>query len=266
MKKYRIITLSIVFIISTLVIIPNINRIKQYIKRTEIFNKTNNRNLNVPANEAEKQKWVFKSYNKSVFGVDFSHYQGIINWKKVKLFNNKIPIKFVVVRATMGSNKKDIYFKHNWKKSKQKKIIRGAYHYYRPNENSIKQADNYIKRVKLEKGDLPPILDIEKVSTTQSIKSLRVGLKKWLDKIEKHYEVKPIIYTGDKFYKTYLSNGEFDDYILWIANYNSIEQPNTKEWEIWQFSDKGKINGVNEFVDLNVFNGDIKKLNKILIN
>ena len=52
MKKYRIITLSIVIIVSSLVIIPNINRIKQYIKLTEIFNKTNNtRNLKVPANE-----------------------------------------------------------------------------------------------------------------------------------------------------------------------------------------------------------------------
>jgi len=143
------------------------------------------------------------------FGIQTSYYQGLIDWNKLKHFNNNVPISFAVVRATMGSQKKDNYFTHNWRSAKKSKIIRGAYHYYRPNENSTKQAQNYIKRVKLNKGDLPPILDIEKVSSKQSINSLRIGLLNWLRIIEQHYGIKPIIYSGDKFCKSYLSTSEF---------------------------------------------------------
>jgi lysozyme len=47
---------------------------------------------------------------------------------------------------------------------------------------------------------------------------LKLGLRRWLEAIEAHYKVKPIIYTGEKYYDDFLKE-EFSDY-LWIANYN----------------------------------------------
>ena len=223
------------------------------------------RNVVVRTSEAQKQAKVFSNYKDYVFGIDFSHYQGLVDWDKIKQFKNKKEISFAVVRATMGRKKKDNYFTHNWRSSKRIKIIRGAYHYYRPNENSTQQAKNYIKRVKLQKGDLPPILDIESISRTQSVRSLQVGLKNWLTIVEKHYGVKPIIYSGDKFHKLYLRGSEFKGYILWVANYNCVNQPKTKGWNFWQFSEKGSIKGINEHVDLNVFKGTKQELEQILI-
>jgi lysozyme len=164
----------------------------------------------------------------------------------------------------MGHNGKDIYFNYNWKKLKDRKIIRGAYHYYRPNENSIKQANNFIKRVKLKEGDMPPILDIEQIPTVQSVENLRKGLKRWLDAVEKHYKVKPILYTNDHYFKEYLTKRDFKDYNLWIANYNNVRHPKTGKWKLWQFSEKGNLNGVEGFVDFNVFRGDINDLNGML--
>ena len=61
-------------------------------------------------------------------------------------------------------NHKDTKFDYNWKQAEKQNLLRGAYHYYRPNENSTEQANFFIKTVKLGKGDLPPILDIEKYS------------------------------------------------------------------------------------------------------
>ena len=223
------------------------------------------RNISIPRSESKKQEWIFNQHKNCVFGVDFSHHQGLVDWDKIRYFNNKKEISFVVLRATMGTKRKDNYFTHNWKAALKQGIIRGAYHYYRPNENSTKQANNYIKRVKLRKGDLPPILDIESLSRKQSVRSLQIGLKNWLNIIEKHYGVKPIIYSGDKFNRTYLQGNEFKSYLLWIANYNRVEEPKTKDWSFWQFSEKGKINGVNEFVDFNVFKGSAQDLEDILI-
>jgi lysozyme len=43
--------------------------------------------------------------------------------------------------------------------------LSGSYHYYRPNENSLEQATLLLKRF-LKKGDLPPVLDIERLPET----------------------------------------------------------------------------------------------------
>lgn len=215
--------------------------------------------------EKNKIDRVFKKYNTYTFGIDFSHYQGKVDWTKIKNIYNDIPISFVFLRATMGTKRKDKYFKYNWSEAKKHTIKVGAYHYYRPNENSTKQASNFIKNVKLEKGDLPPVLDIEKLPTKQSLKSLKIGLINWLTIIEKHYGVKPIIYSGDTFYRKHLSSGEFDNYTIWIANFNNVQNPKTKNWEIWQFSEKGIVQGVNEKVDLNVFKGSYDYFEKLLV-
>ena len=67
-------------------------------------------------------------------------------------------------------------------------FIRGAYHFYNPKTDASRQADFFIRSVKLESGDLPPVLDIEVRGEDE--KKLRRDLKVWLDKIEDYYRVK----------------------------------------------------------------------------
>ena len=202
---------------------------------------------------------VLQHHQKNTFGIDVSHYQGKINWNDVQKVQDSFPISFVFVRATAGSVKVDRRFAVNWLQSKEKGFIRGAYHYYRPNENSILQANNFINSVSLQKGDLPPVLDIEDVPRVQSIENLKIGLRKWLNKIEDHYGMKPIIYSGESFYNTHLYK-DFSDYTFWIANYNFYVENIDEDWSFWQFTDKGSVQGVKEFVDVNIYNGDKKKL------
>jgi len=194
----------------------------------------------------------------AVFGIDVSHYQDIIDWSKVENIPGLRPVEFVFIRATMGRSKRDSYFTYNWKSTKGK-FLRGAYHYYRPDENSLLQADNFIKVVTLEEGDLPPVLDIEKMPKGQSMDSLKIGLKRWLNKVENHYKVRPIIYSGDHYFNNFLEK-EFADYTLWIANYNRSLKAPKKHWKMWQYSEKGVIDGINEFVDLNLFDGSLEEL------
>lgn len=67
------------------------------------------------------------------------------------------------------------------------------------------------------------MLDIEKRGKDEN--QLRRDLKLWLDKIEQHYKVKPILYTSYKFKTRYLNDSVFNSYPYWIAHYyvDSVE-------------------------------------------
>ena len=214
-------------------------------------------------NVAKRNQQILAHYQNNIFGIDVSEYQGNINWDKVNFMGENAPINFVFIRATVGNDRVDSAYKKNWKAS-DKKFIRGAYHYYRPNENSIDQAKLFIKTVHLEKGDFPPVLDIEKLPRNQSIDSLKVGLNRWLKRVEAHYGIKPIIYSGDTYYTDFLE-AEFSDYIFWIAHYDFFETTINPKWTIWQFTEKSKITGIRGNVDLNIFNGDIDDLKSLTV-
>lgn len=208
---------------------------------------------------------VLKAHNELTFGFDVSQFQGEINWEKVDSVEHRFPLNFVFVRATAGNDKVDTRFDENWVAAKRHHFIRGAYHYYRPNENSIEQANNFIKTVTLHKGDLPPVLDIEKLSENQSIDSLKVGLKRWLQKVDKHYKVRPIIYTGEKYYNDFLKE-DFTEYTFWVANYNFFVENIKDDWLFWQFTEKARIDGIEQRVDINIYNGTPKMLQYLTIN
>ncbi len=205
---------------------------------------------------------IVSRHKDKVFGIDVSHYQGKINWDSLQNGNKEFPLHFVYIRATAGKNGTDSRFKANWKSAGKHGFLKGAYHYYRPNENSLKQAENFIDKVKLKKGDLPPVLDIEQIPSEQSMDSLKSGLKRWIDKVEKHYGMKPIIYSGESFYTDFLRE-EFKGYSLWIANYSFFAEEIRPEWLFWQFTDKATVNGIEGNVDVNIYNGSLKGLKAI---
>lgn len=228
-----------------------------------------NKNVNALSKEERKiaDIRIYEVLSKQpdkVVGFDVSQYQGNIQWDEIRKIEDTFQLQFVFVRATAGKNKVDSQFKENWKQARKHQFIRGAYHYYRPNENSIQQAENFIQTVKLEPGDFPPVLDIEQLPKKQSLDSLKVGLKRWLSKVEKHYKVKPIIYSGESYYNDFLKK-EFSDYPFWIANYNFWRNQPESHWLLWQFTEKAQVSGIKGTVDVNIFNGDLIYLRSKLV-
>jgi lysozyme len=213
--------------------------------------------------EARNLKVLEKNDGK-VVGIDVSEYQGKIRWSYVDTIEGKYPLRYVFIRATVGKDRVDNQFERNWLGAKENKMMRGAYHYYRPNENSLEQAALFIKTVKLKKGDLPPVLDIEKLPKEQSIERLKIGLRRWLKAVESHYGVRPIIYTGEKYYDDFLKE-EFNDYLFWIANYNFYREEIQGEWLFWQFTEKATVPGIDTNVDVNIYNGDLQQLEFITV-
>ncbi|MCP4438019.1 MAG: glycoside hydrolase [Aureispira sp.] len=185
-------------------------------------------------------------------GIDISHYQKRIDWKKFKENN----LEFVLVKATEGGFYKDSLFQHNWKNLDQLPVVKGAYHFFRPKVAVQQQIQNFIEAVDLQSGDLVPVLDIEvtdKVTTDLIVRDIRI----WLQYIENHYNAKPIVYTYKSFYEQHLK-GQIDNPI-WIAYYNRSAATDIP-WEFWQYSDNGSIQGIDGAVDLNVFFGKKEEL------
>ncbi len=200
-----------------------------------------------------------------IHGIDVSKYQQTISWEAVRDMQVRdIRIGFAFIKATEGNGNVDAFFKRNWRKSKQAGITRGAYHFFIASKEGKTQAKNFIKRVELESGDLPPVLDVEQNYGT-SASQLRKEVKEWLDVVETNYGVQPIIYTNVDFYKQYLK-GHFDDYPLWVAHYLQPNKPRiSREWWFWQHSEEGRVNGIISKVDFNVFSGDSSQFRALLV-
>ena len=89
-------------------------------------------------------------------------------------------------------------------------------------------------------------------------------MKRWLKRVEQHYKVKPIIYTGEKYYEDFLKE-ELGDYLFWIANYNFYREEIDSDWLFWQFTEKASIAGIKGNIDVNIYNGDLQQLRFITV-
>jgi len=199
-------------------------------------------------------------------GIDVSYWEGGIDWKKVRGDG----VRYMFTKATEGEGYADPTLGDNWVGAKSVGILRGAYHFFHPNMNPVKQADHFINAVKKlnDNGELPPVLDLE---VTDNIASNAIidRAKSWLDRVEQQLKKRPIIYSSPGFlkYNFVVAGGGpplwTKDYVLWIANYG-VQQPflpkGWLKWIFWQYSESGKVNGINSGVDLNWFNGTVDDL------
>lgn len=194
-------------------------------------------------------------------GIDISKYQQSIGWDVVA----QQGFDFAFVKASEGANLTDTHFGQNWSNIKQVGMKRGAYHFFRPKASALAQAKNYLDKVPFEAGDLPPVLDAEDDDGV-SKEIIISRMQTWLDIVEKRSGVKPIIYTNLKFYYNYVV-GNFDDYPLWLAKYSAVRPHivNDKQFKIWQYGHRGRIDGVEGNVDLNVFLGTAEEFNNLCI-
>ena len=192
----------------------------------------------------------------SIHGIDVSKYQQLIAWEEVQAMKIRtVQLGFAFIKATEGIGNTDPQFRRNWKKAKDVGMFRGAYHYFIGSKDGKMQAENFIDKVELEPGDLPPVLDVEQLNGARP-EELKKEAKRWLETVEDYYHVTPVIYTNVDFYNRCLGN-EFDRYPLWIAHFYQLHEPRIdRGWVLWQHSDEGRVNGIISKVDFNVFNGD----------
>ena len=193
-------------------------------------------------------------------GIDVSHWNGTIDWQAVK----QDGVTFAFMKATEGSDFVDSKFATNWQGAKAAGIVRGAYHFYRPKIDPIVQADHLVDTAGAPAlGDLPLTLDLE-VLDGQPAADVAAGALAFLQRLEQRTSRVPIIYTSARVFDTELHTPDgFSHYALWDANWGvtcpNISTPTWSTWTFWQYTDKGKLGGIDP-VDVNVFNGSVDEL------
>ena len=206
----------------------------------------------------------------TVRGIDVSHYQGNIDWSVLRNANmGSDPVSFVIIKATEGEKIMDECFNDNFYQARRNGILRGAYHFLLPDVSAKKQARFFLRQAHLEEGDLPPVLDIEDearwLAAGKNKRQIQKMALEWLDIVEEHYKVSPIIYSSYQFRRDILSDKRFDKYPFWIAHYFVDSPTGDLPWMFWQHTDNGRVDGIEGSVDCNVFSGNIDELKNILI-
>jgi len=197
-----------------------------------------------PSNRNPDGSWV------TVEGFDVSDYQ-YTDWDRVRA--QATNHKFAFLRVSAGLVRVDKRFAFDWPGAKRAGLIRGAYQYFKPSQSAVAQADLFLRRLReeggLEAGDLSPVIDVE---TTNDMppETVTCRVKTWLARVERATGRIPIIYTAERWGFLFPSN-EFRRYPLWVANYvgtPSVTCPRMpdpwQKWQIWQWSESGRIPGV----------------------
>ena len=196
-----------------------------------------------------------------VHGVDVSRWQGNIDWDKLR----EQGANFAFIKATDGGDHVDPMFSRNWRASKASGLKRGAYHFFYWCRTAGEQADWFISKVPRDPEALPPVIDVEwnhDSACRQHLSPQRVREKMqvFMEKIERHYGRKPVIYTSPDFYEANL-RGAFNNYPFWlrsVAAHPSKTYPG-RRWVFWQYSGSGLSHGVEGRIDLNTFNGSAEE-------
>ena len=187
-----------------------------------------------------------------VHGIDLSRYQGDVFWETV---GENTKMAYVYLKATEGGDRIDPKFERNIQLAHRYGLKVGSYHFFRPKTPLQKQLENFTTQCLPGEQDLIPMIDVETTAnmpTEQFCDSLLTFLKM----VEQAYHQKPLVYTFRNFYNWHLV-GKLDDYQLMVAMYLDEEPVLADERDItlWQYTGKGRIVGINGYVDKSRFLG-----------
>ena len=197
-----------------------------------------------------------------LLGIDVSHWQGKIDWKKVAADG----VRYAFVKATQATGYHDPKFAVNVKGAKDAGIPVGAYHFAVATlTNAKEEAKNFLESIaKVGELDLPCVLDMETDPNKLTSSQLEDWCLDWTDEVKKATGKKPILYTGCSFIMHQLDNCtklSVSGVKLWVARYHGINKVEPadehltigkyREWTMWQFDQVGKVDGISGHVDRN---------------
>ena len=192
----------------------------------------------------------------AVTGVDISRYQGDVDMAVLK----DQGVQFIYIKATEGVGHTDERFAENWAKAREAALPRGAYHFFSLESPGEDQARHFIEIVgELAPDDLVPVIDVEyygdKDVNPPSVTHVERELSRFIEIINETYGVTPVIYASGPLYDTFIKDG-FGDHPRWVRSvYYPASVENGDDWVIWQYSDRGILEGYSgeeTYIDLDV--------------
>lgn len=194
-----------------------------------------------------------------MFGIDVSQHQGEINWDKVKS-----QIDFAILRLGWIGNKEnhilDTQFERNYSECKRLGIPVGVYVYCYSNcEETAKSGANWvIEKLKGKSLELPVYIDMEDNSIANQGKDILTNICITFNSIIETNGRWAGVYANKNWYDNFLNKDEIKRrYTTWIATYVDAVDKYKGEYDIWQNSSKGRIDGITGYVDTNYMYRDL---------
>jgi GH25 family lysozyme M1 (1,4-beta-N-acetylmuramidase) len=200
-------------------------------------------------------------------GIDVSQWQGWIDFGRVRASGRQ----FVMIRATAGRLTTDSRYARNRAAAQAAGLAVGAYHFAHPDTKigSVKldatlEADHFLAVARYRHGMLAPVLDLESGSRLGTTR-LQTWVRTWLSRVYSKLHIRAAIYTTKSFWNSYMGDTRWfadNGYrVLWIAHWGTASPATPaaswagRSWTMWQYSDCGKVPGIEHCVDLDRFRG-----------
>lgn len=180
-------------------------------------------------------------------GLDLSAHNGDIDFRAVK----EAGIQFVILKATEGVSFTDRKFAENYRQARAAGLKTGAYHFFRFDCDGAVQANHFLNVIRDMEFDFPVTLDVEESGNPDGHDS--DSIVKTLGQAIRHLELNGydvMLYTNKRGYRKFISS--FPDHKLWICSFS--DPPGPDSWYMWQYTHRGRVNGVNDLVDINILN------------
>ncbi|HEV3001742.1 MAG TPA: glycoside hydrolase family 25 protein [Solirubrobacteraceae bacterium] len=214
----------------------------------------------------------------SFTGPDVSLNQPDVDWRMVRRAGHE----FAFAKVSDGLGTPDPAFgRARWKAMKDAGLIRGAYHFGRPQRgrDPRDEVHEFLRLLRaaggLQPGDLRPVLDLEKFGRAGRLTPRQTleWTRGWVAEMRAQIGRRPIIYTGVFWRETLGNPPDHLDCPLWLAAYVPpgrlpalVPRAWSDEgWTFWQHTESGTCPGIPGPCDLNRFRGSRGDLRRLLL-
>ena len=187
-------------------------------------------------------------------GIDVSNWSGYINWRDVR----EAGIEVAIIQASEGTFYRDPYLHEFYDGAKENGIKVGFYHFFNPGSSPTpsEQARYFVDTIRGLDSDLKLVLDLEQTGGLDNYEVTRQA-KEFLEEVRNYSGLDVAVYTYTNFAQYNLYEGlGLSEYPLWIAQLSEGgPSPNPiwgNKYVAWQYSDTGRVRGINASTDLDL--------------
>ncbi len=197
------------------------------------------------------------SSSKIYEGIDVSEWQGYIDYSEVK----EAGIEIVYIKASQGTNITDPYFRTNYDNAKANDLLVGFYHYLtaRSVEEARSEAEYFASVISGTSPDCRLAMDFEELDglTADEVNEISFA---FLERVAELTGKELVVYSDLSNARDVFSTELAEQYPLWIAEYDVSAPSDNGKWSEWvgfQYTDMGRIDGIDGYVDRDEFTEDI---------
>ena len=187
-------------------------------------------------------------------GIDVSNWSGYINWREVR----DAGIEVAIIQASEGTFYRDPYLHEFYNGAKENGIKVGFYHFFNPGSSPTpsEQARYFVDTIRGLDSDLKLVLDLEQTGGLNNYEVTRQAIE-FLEEVKNYSGLDVAVYTYTNFAQYNLYEGlGLSEYPLWIAQLSEGgPSPNPiwgNKYVAWQYSDTGRVRGINASTDLDL--------------